>query len=449
MTKIKYLGLLPGLLSLPIYAAEPAEMVKNIQEIRISLDSVWVVMGGILVFFMQAGFALIESGSVRSKNSVNVLMKNYMDACLGGLDQVKDKVINFVQKVITDPVGTIKEVAEVASKSLHDKIAETEKGAKALSKVGETTAKTLAFLGNKDAQDAVAANEGKLAVTAKGLAVDVAKGVHSTVKRAVAGKELKLSEQDIIDIMKVASTEVVPSLKGKAFEDQAAGVVDTILNRAASGKYGNGVRGVVNQRWAFSDINAPRKGAYGSVQNVPMKRVSKRMEKFVRDYLTKRANGLDSSVGRNVSYANPYYLGEASAATKKWVREVEKQADKTGQRFGAGKAIHVHGTPSADRHKMPSNYHIAIPGGGSQTLNNLGGSSTVPIRNIAPPSSNPHKSQVNTSNMSASNVTIHQSFKTDMTLNGVSSPVEAANAVQRQQENSMVIAARGAKSLIG
>jgi Amt family ammonium transporter len=40
---------------------------------------------GILVFFMQAGFALIESGSVRSKNTVNVLMKNYMDTCIGGL----------------------------------------------------------------------------------------------------------------------------------------------------------------------------------------------------------------------------------------------------------------------------------------------------------------------------------------------------------------------------
>jgi Amt family ammonium transporter len=44
-----------------------------------------VVIGGILVFFMQAGFALIESGSVRSKNTVNVLMKNYMDTCIGGL----------------------------------------------------------------------------------------------------------------------------------------------------------------------------------------------------------------------------------------------------------------------------------------------------------------------------------------------------------------------------
>ena len=71
------------LLSLTSHAS--AETTTNIQEIRISLDSVWVVVGGILVFFMQAGFALIESGSVRSKNTVNVLMKNYMDACLGGL----------------------------------------------------------------------------------------------------------------------------------------------------------------------------------------------------------------------------------------------------------------------------------------------------------------------------------------------------------------------------
>lgn len=62
-----------------------ASTAPNIQEIRISLDSVWVVIGGILVFFMQAGFALIESGSVRSKNTVNVLMKNYMDNCIGGL----------------------------------------------------------------------------------------------------------------------------------------------------------------------------------------------------------------------------------------------------------------------------------------------------------------------------------------------------------------------------
>lgn len=176
------------------------------------------------------------------------------------------------------------------------------------------------------------------------------------------GNTLNLSEQDIVDIMKVASTEVVGSLKGKAFEDQAAGVVDTILNRAASGKYGNGVRGVANQRWAFSDINAPRKSAYGSVQNVPMSRVSPRMREFVRRYLAERAAGRESSVGQNVSYANPYFLAEASASTKKWVHEVELQAARTGQRYGAGKAVHVHGTPSADRGKMPKPFNISLNG---------------------------------------------------------------------------------------
>ena len=86
MKKIKYLLFFVCCIALPSFAAESLPtQTQNIQEIRLSLDSVWVVLGGILVFFMQAGFALIESGSVRSKNTINVLMKNYMDACLGGL----------------------------------------------------------------------------------------------------------------------------------------------------------------------------------------------------------------------------------------------------------------------------------------------------------------------------------------------------------------------------
>ena len=54
-------------------------------EIQIPLNSVWVVTAAILVFFMQAGFALVESGMVRAKNAVNVIMKNYCDMCVGGL----------------------------------------------------------------------------------------------------------------------------------------------------------------------------------------------------------------------------------------------------------------------------------------------------------------------------------------------------------------------------
>lgn len=55
------------------------------QVIELNLNTVWVVMAAALVFFMQAGFALLESGMSRSKNAVNVMMKNYMDVCLGSL----------------------------------------------------------------------------------------------------------------------------------------------------------------------------------------------------------------------------------------------------------------------------------------------------------------------------------------------------------------------------
>lgn len=48
-------------------------------------NTLWVVVTAALVFFMQAGFALLESGMSRAKNAVNVMMKNYMDVCLGSL----------------------------------------------------------------------------------------------------------------------------------------------------------------------------------------------------------------------------------------------------------------------------------------------------------------------------------------------------------------------------
>ncbi|ASP37374.1 ammonium transporter [Bacterioplanes sanyensis] len=54
-------------------------------EMILSMNTVWIVMAAALVFFMQAGFALLESGMSRAKNAVNVMMKNYMDVCLGSL----------------------------------------------------------------------------------------------------------------------------------------------------------------------------------------------------------------------------------------------------------------------------------------------------------------------------------------------------------------------------
>ena len=44
---------------------------------------VWFMMGAVLVFFMQAGFAMVETGFTRAKNAGNIIMKNLMDFCIG------------------------------------------------------------------------------------------------------------------------------------------------------------------------------------------------------------------------------------------------------------------------------------------------------------------------------------------------------------------------------
>ena len=48
-------------------------------------DTFWLMLCGFLVFFMQCGFALLEAGTVRAKNTKNILLKNLLDACLGAL----------------------------------------------------------------------------------------------------------------------------------------------------------------------------------------------------------------------------------------------------------------------------------------------------------------------------------------------------------------------------
>lgn len=50
-----------------------------------SVNTIWVLLGAALVFFMQAGFAMCEAGFTRAKNTGNILMKNLMDFCIGTL----------------------------------------------------------------------------------------------------------------------------------------------------------------------------------------------------------------------------------------------------------------------------------------------------------------------------------------------------------------------------
>jgi Amt family ammonium transporter len=71
-------------------AAEPTSEVvmpdglnKSLNMVSHALDTVWVLIAAFLVMWMQAGFALVETGLTRAKNAVNICMKNLLDYCFG------------------------------------------------------------------------------------------------------------------------------------------------------------------------------------------------------------------------------------------------------------------------------------------------------------------------------------------------------------------------------
>ncbi|QYG95325.1 ammonium transporter [Iamia sp. SCSIO 61187] len=76
-------GVLTGAAALLLAAPAGAQEVyePTTQDI---LDNLWVFIAGILVLFMQAGFALVEAGLTRGKNVANIMMKNLMD-CMAGV----------------------------------------------------------------------------------------------------------------------------------------------------------------------------------------------------------------------------------------------------------------------------------------------------------------------------------------------------------------------------
>lgn len=64
-----------------IYADEAATPQLS----KTAIDTVWVLLTAFLVFFMQAGFGMVEAGFIRAKNTCNILTKNFMDYCMASL----------------------------------------------------------------------------------------------------------------------------------------------------------------------------------------------------------------------------------------------------------------------------------------------------------------------------------------------------------------------------
>ena len=55
----------------------------NVEELQTNLDQFFLVIMGVIIIFMQAGFGFLEAGSIRAKNTTNILIKNYADLCAG------------------------------------------------------------------------------------------------------------------------------------------------------------------------------------------------------------------------------------------------------------------------------------------------------------------------------------------------------------------------------
>jgi Amt family ammonium transporter len=66
-------------------AAPAATGIVAVGEMQYALDNIVLFIAAVLVIFMQAGFALVETGLNAAKNAVNIMFKNYMDFCIGAL----------------------------------------------------------------------------------------------------------------------------------------------------------------------------------------------------------------------------------------------------------------------------------------------------------------------------------------------------------------------------
>jgi ammonium transporter, Amt family len=86
--KLKLLGAVVGgalALVTGVGVAGAQELEETVAELAAAIDIAWLLIAGILVLFMQAGFGLVESGFIRSKNVTNILMKNTLDLSFGAL----------------------------------------------------------------------------------------------------------------------------------------------------------------------------------------------------------------------------------------------------------------------------------------------------------------------------------------------------------------------------
>lgn len=392
-------------------------------------------------------------------------IKDFLDI----LDKIKDKTIEFIQKIITDPAGALKEVAtEVQGgvAKVNDAVdkyvnpTDPKKVTPTQDKVAQVTDfafsmvdKGLALIGNKGAQTRVDQRDrGEIGYKPQSSSIfdattGAAKYLLGTVQGAVGSGEndaytafgnlIASGEGDYNSV----NRGLVRGKNLGAFKtDLSKMTIDQILERnklKASDK---------NRMNAVGKYQIIAKTMRGAVKAMGLSGgelfTPELQERIFREFLIPKRKGLNNYLkGGDTSINQAIYESSMEWASipvpAGYKTETGKISDGTSTYYDknkGNKAKRGHGDGIR-------NALINIRG---SKLSNINASS---IQNFAPPIGNPHKGQVNSSNMSASNVTVHQTFTTDMTISGASSPIDSANAVKRQQENQLAVMARGAKGV--
>jgi Amt family ammonium transporter len=69
----------------PVFADEGGPTTEQVNDLTLGINIMWMIIGGFMVFFMQAGFALVETGFTRNKNVAHTMMMNLMVFCIGAV----------------------------------------------------------------------------------------------------------------------------------------------------------------------------------------------------------------------------------------------------------------------------------------------------------------------------------------------------------------------------
>ncbi|MBF7687083.1 phage tail tape measure protein [Acinetobacter rathckeae] len=351
-------------------------------------------------------------------------IKDFIDL----ISNVAGKTIEFVQKLINDPEGTIKDLVKDGAKKLTELAKEAPK---VIKDVAHTVAEVAPVVAKKTAE----------------ITTGIAHAAVDGVKGAVGGSQFSFGH-DVDGYIKEASEKY--SLDEKVLRGFVKMEDGWTGKMSPTGAIGTGQ--FIKSTWdglaKTKDGKAIGMTTIGDrFRTASDPRYDKRVNTLATALLAKNNADILRKNGLPVTGENLYLLHNIGAG----IIPALKGSNNVSQ--GTLKAISVN-TPVKgqtpvefvryQQERFNKQYNFANKGADSA---NIGG---VPqIRNIAPPSGNPNKSQVNNSaNSSQSNVTIHQSFKTDMTINGAKNPQESANAVKRQQENSLVIARRNAQGIM-